>query len=149
MSKDPHHVLKSFLYGLIAFALIQAVPYGRTWTNPPVVREPVWDSPATRDLARRACFDCHSNETIWPWYARIAPISWLVRYDVDEGRSELNFSDWQSGDREGERPGKIEREISTGKMPPFQYVSTHPGARLAAVEKRRLIDGLKATAMHR
>ena len=60
------------------FLLIQLVPFGRDHTNPPVVQEPNWDSPATRELAQRACFDCHSNETVWPWYSNIAPVSWLV-----------------------------------------------------------------------
>ncbi|OGU13423.1 MAG: hypothetical protein A2076_17395 [Geobacteraceae bacterium GWC2_53_11] len=149
MSKASQYFLKSVMYGLIVCALIQVVPYGRTYTNPPIVREPSWDSPETRAIARRACFDCHSNETIWPWYSRIAPVSWLVRYDVDEGRKELNFSDWQNGAREGERPDKIGREISKGKMPPFQYFPTHPEARLSEAEKRRLIDGLNATALRR
>lgn len=141
--------MKSVLYVMITFALIQLVPYGRTYTNPPIIGEPPWDSAATRALAKRACFDCHSNETVWPWYSRIAPVSWLVRYDVDEGRSELNFSDWRNGAREGERPDKIGREINKGKMPPFQYLPTHPEARLTDAEKRRLLDGLNATAQRR
>ena len=61
------------------FALTQVVPYGRNHTNPAVVYEPDWDSPETRALAERACFDCHSNETTWPWYSTIAPISWLTQ----------------------------------------------------------------------
>ena len=65
---------------LILFAallLIQAVPYGRNHNNPPVNREPGWDSPNTRAITKRACFDCHSNETIWPWYTWIAPFPGL------------------------------------------------------------------------
>jgi hypothetical protein len=57
------------------FLLIQLVPYGRAHANPPVVKEPAWDSPTTRALAKRACFDCHSNETVWPWYTNVAPVS--------------------------------------------------------------------------
>ena len=72
-----------------AIQLFPALP-----DNPPVVREPVWDSPETRALAVQACYDCHSNETQWPWYARIAPISWVLAYDVIEGREALNFSEW-------------------------------------------------------
>jgi hypothetical protein len=78
-----------------ALLLIQLVPYGRDHDNPPVQSEPPWDSPDTRALARQACFDCHSNETEWPAYANIAPVSWLVQRDVDEGRAVLNFSEWQ------------------------------------------------------
>jgi hypothetical protein len=62
--------------------LIQLVPFGRDHTNPVVTAEPRWDSPVTRELADRACFDCHSNETEWPWYAGVAPVSWLVYRDV-------------------------------------------------------------------
>ena len=73
---------------------IQLVPYGREHANPPVTGEPTWDAPETRTLAKQACFDCHSNETEWPAYASIAPASWLVQRDVNEGRAVLNFSEW-------------------------------------------------------
>ncbi len=76
------------------FLLIQAVPYGRNHANSPNRTEPTWDSPTTRQLAVRACYDCHSNETIWPWYSNVAPVSWLVQRDVEEGRDEVNFSEW-------------------------------------------------------
>ena len=149
MSKTSKYFIQSMLAVIAVLVLIQAIPYGRTYTNPPVVREPTWDSPATRAIAKRACFDCHSNETIWPWYSRIAPVSWLVRYDVDEGRSELNFSEWQNGARKGERPDKISKEIGKGEMPPFVYLPTHPDARLSDADTRRLVDGLNATALRR
>ena len=127
---------------------IQTVPYGKTYTNPPVVKEPLWDSPATRALAKRACFDCHSNETVWPGgYAKIAPFSWLVQYDVDEGRKELNFSDWV-GTKEGEQAAKIIKHVNKGDMPPIQYTKMHPEARLSAVEKDALLKWLAATAGH-
>ena len=69
--------------GVIVFAAIQLVPFGHDHTNPPVVAEPAWDSPETRAFAVTACFDCHSNQTVWPWYSNIAPVSWLVQRDVD------------------------------------------------------------------
>jgi len=136
-------------YGLIVAVLIQIIPYGRSYTNPPVVHEPSWDSPATRALVKRACFNCHSNETVWPWYARVAPASWLVRYDVDEGRGKLNFSEWQNGARKAENPDKMSKEVSEGEMPPIQYRLAHPEARLSDAEKRQLLDGMKATALRR
>ena len=129
--------------------MIQIVPYGRNYTNPPIIREPSWDSLATRAIVKRACFDCHSNETTWPWYSRVAPVSWLVRYDVDEGRGELNFSDWQYGAREGERIDKIRKEITSGGMPPVTFRLVHPEARLSDVEIRQIIDGLSATSLRR
>lgn len=141
---------KLFKYALIAlsaaFILIQAVPYGRNHDNPPVVREPLWETQETRGLAKRACFDCHSNETVWPWYTWVAPVSWLVYRDVEEGRRELNFSAWQGGRREGEQPKEIREQIEKGEMPPAQYLLVHAEARLTGDEKRRLIEGLNATA---
>jgi len=127
------------------FLLIQLVPYGRNHTNPPIVREPNWDSPETRALAQRACFDCHSNETVWPWYSNIAPVSWLVYHDTEEGREYLNFSEWGS-DREGEEGEEMAEQIEEGEMPMPIYLPTHPEARLTSAEKTALINGLLATA---
>ena len=127
------------------FLLIQLVPYGRNHTNPPVVREPNWDSPETRALAQRACFDCHSNETVWPWYSNVAPVSWLVYHDTEEGREYLNFSEWGS-DREGEEGEEMVEQIKKGDMPLPIYLPAHPEARLTPAEKSTLITGLLATA---
>jgi len=92
--------------------LIQLIPFGRQHTNPPVVREPAWDSPQTRALAKRACFNCHSNETTWPWYSSVAPVSWLTQRDVNGGRSHLNFSEWNKVQRHaGHAAEEISREI--------------------------------------
>jgi hypothetical protein len=139
-------VTKAFIGSIALCIAIQFVPYGRNHANPPVVREPAWDSPATRDLAKKACFDCHSNETVWPWYSKIAPISWLVAHDVYEGRKELNFSDWRDGAREGENPRKIQKEINSGEMPPLQYRLAHPEAQLDPAARKRLSNGLEASA---
>jgi mono/diheme cytochrome c family protein len=128
--------------GLIAlFALAQAVPYGRSHTNPPVQAEPRWDSPQTRALAKRACFDCHSNQTVWPWYSNVAPISWLVQRDVDEGRSTLNFSEWN---RPQEADDVVEA-IAGGSMPPWYYKVQHSNARLSSAERPALVNGMAAT----
>lgn len=124
------------------FLLIQIVPYGRAHDNPPVVSEPNWDSPQTRELAQRACFDCHSNETVWPWYSNIAPVSWLVQHDVDEGRQYLNFSDWARA-REVDELGVV---VSEGEMPPSTFLIMHGEARLTDAERAALVDGLRATA---
>ena len=121
--------------------LIQLVPYGRDHDNPPVVAEPAWDSPQTRELAVRACYDCHSNETEWPWYSNVAPVSWLVQRDVDEGREELDFSEWNLS-QEGDESAETVRE---GSMPPSQYLLTHPEARLTDAELAALEAGLVGT----
>ena len=139
-------IVKSVLAILVAGIAIQLIPYGRNHANPPVVREPAWNSPATRDLAKKACFDCHSNETTWPWYSKIAPLSWLVYWDVVEGRKELNLSDWRDGSRKSEQAGEIVKEVLEGEMPPLQYYIAHPEAKLDDQAKKQLVDGLSATA---
>jgi hypothetical protein len=131
------------------FALIQLVPTGVSYTNPPVVSEPRWDSPQTRALAQRACFDCHSNETQWPLYSRIAPISWLVAHDVSDGRARLNFSTWgqpsQGGRRRAPDAQELVRAVQDGSMPPAIYLPPHPEANLTPREKQQLIQGFLAT----
>ena len=121
---------------------IQAVPYGRQHTNPPILAEPNWDAPQTRALTARACFDCQSNETVWPWYSNVAPISWLVQRDVDEGRRALNFSEWNRAQKEAREPAKtvLERE-----MPPWTYTIRSSEARLSPTDKDALARGLAAT----
>ena len=123
--------------------LIQLVPYGRQHDNPPVIREPNWSSPQAREVAQAACFDCHSNETVWPWYSNVAPMSWLIQHDVDEGREYLNFSEWGSN-REGEESEELHEVIQEGEMPPVQYLLLHGEARLTETEKDQLINGLIA-----
>jgi hypothetical protein len=127
---------------VVAGAAIQAVPYGRAHINPPVRIEPAWNSEATRALAIRACFDCHSNQTVWPWYSNIAPISWLVQRDVDEGRQALNFSEWNRPQKEARESAKT---IRKGEMPPWLYAIPGSSARLSPAEKDALIAGLTAT----
>jgi hypothetical protein len=125
------------------FVLIQAVPYGRSHSNPPVLAEPKWDSPATRALAVRACYDCHSNQTKWRWYSNIAPVSWLVQRDVDGGRSQFNFSEWNK--LQDVSIGDIVDSIHGGSMPPWFYTLVHSNASLTSAEQDALIKGLQAT----
>lgn len=124
------------LTGLIA---MQLVPYGRNHVNPPTVSEPIWDSATTRVLAKQACFDCHSNETKWPAYARVAPVSWLIQHDVVEGRAVLNFSEWQ---RPQEKSTDAAEELLEGEMPPAMYRLMHAHARLNDAERDHLARGL-------
>ena len=130
---------------LAAFAAIQLVPYGGDRVNPPVTAEPAWDSPATRALARQACFDCHSNETEWPAYSRIAPVSWLIQRDVSAGRAALNFSEWQ---RPQEEAGEAAEEVLEKEMPPALYQLMHAHARLSDDDRAALARGLATTIGH-
>ncbi|MEZ6007977.1 MAG: heme-binding domain-containing protein [Planctomycetota bacterium] len=126
--------------GLVLLGLIQLVPYGREHTNPTVRKEPAWSSPRVRELAKRACFDCHSNETAWPWYAHVAPMSWLVQHDVDDGRKHLNFSEFDAPQRHAD---DCAEQVEEGSMPPWFYLPTHPQARLRDAEKQELIAGFR------
>ena len=110
--------------------------------NPPVVMEPMWDSTETRTLVRRACFDCHSNETAWPGYTRVAPVSWLVQRDVEAGRDALNFSQWNRPQAEAARAADA---VHHGQMPVRVYALMHAHARLTAAERAALVRGLRRT----
>ncbi|HVV44615.1 MAG TPA: heme-binding domain-containing protein [Bryobacteraceae bacterium] len=140
-SEEFLRLLGKITIGLILTgALMQLVPFGREHANPAVVQEPAWDSPRTRALAKRACFNCHSNETDWPWYSNIAPVSWLTQRDVDQGRSHLNFSEWNDPLGQADDAGG---EIASGNMPPSFYLPLHPEANLTDEEKKALVRGLQ------
>ncbi len=132
----------AIIVGLFVLLQLFSIPVLAKQTNPPVVREPNWDSPQTRELAQRACFDCHSNETRWPLYSRIAPVSWSITDHVVEGREAINFSTW---DTAAEEADEMVEQIREGKMPLKSYLNMHPEARLTSQEKELLIAGLQAT----
>lgn len=117
---------------------MQFVPVART--NPPVEFAVEWDSPRSREIFYRACADCHSHETRWPWYSGVAPVSWLVANHVREGRREMNISVPDEVDA-----GEAVKEIRKDEMPPADYRLIHPEARLTEAEKKELISGLKKT----
>ena len=111
-------------------ALANLVPVSRS--NPPVEQE-VDAPPDARAVLERSCFDCHSNRTRWPWYAWVAPASWLLAHDVNEARGHMNFSTWNRYDAK-ERADHLEEiaeVVEEGEMPPWFYLPLHPKARLS------------------
>lgn len=131
------------LAAIAAFALIQLVPYGRAHANPPVRSQPRWDSARTQQLFARACGACHSNLTTWPWYSNVAPVSWLVQHDVEDGRARLNASEWN---QQPQPPaGEVSEVVRSGEMPPLQFTLIHKEARLSSAEKAALAAGLQRT----
>jgi len=130
------------VYVAVLFGVLQLVPYGRTHSNPPTTREPAWDSSRTRELAVRACFNCHSNETTWPTYASVAPFSWVVQHDVEAAREIVNFSEWNVSYPLADYCGSSTRD---GNMPPVKYRMAHPEADLTKEEMMELADGLDRT----
>jgi hypothetical protein len=135
--------MRAILGGVGIFAVLflivaQFVKINRT--NPPV--ESDVQAPANvKSALRTACYDCHSNETTWPWYSHVAPVSWLLAYDVSEGREELNFSTWQRYDAATQLK-KLKETIETineGEMPPWYYSIIHPDARLSEDARRAIV----------
>lgn len=137
-------VAHSAIAVVATFALIQAVPYGRAHANPTGSGEPAWSSPRTRELMVAACFDCHSNNTEWPWYSNVAPFSWAVQNHVDEAREKVNYSDFASNPAKADDTIEVLQE---GSMPPGYYTALgrHPQAKLTDAEVQELIAGLQAT----
>jgi cytochrome c551/c552 len=122
---------------LAAFAIAQLIPVARD--NPPVESEvPV--TPEARAVLVRACFDCHSNQTVWPWYSKVAPGSWLLAKDVREGRAELNYSSWSRYSAKKQRKLLREtlEEVKKGEMPLWIYLFGHPEARLSDADREAL-----------
>lgn len=119
---------------VILLVVIQVIPVERT--NPPVESEIVAPA-AVRAVLRRACYDCHSNETVWPWYSRVAPVSWLLASDVSEGREKMNFSAWSHlpAEKQVKLLRKCWSEIQEGEMPPWYFLPMHPEARLSAEDR--------------
>ncbi|MBA3008351.1 MAG: heme-binding domain-containing protein [Proteobacteria bacterium] len=137
---------KILIISLILLIAIQLVPYGKDHVNPQVIAEPQWDSPETRALFMRACGDCHSYETKWPWYSNVAPASWLVTSDVNEAQQHFNVSAWKY--QEKNKGDEAAYELREGKMPPLRYLAAHTEARLGEQEKAALLKGLSSTFGH-
>jgi hypothetical protein len=118
----------------LLFATIQVVTYDRT--NPKVTAD-INVATDVKAVLKRGCYDCHSNETAWPWYTHVAPISWLVHRDVTQGRTALNFSEWESlpADRQAKLRKESGEEIAEGEMPPALYAPLHPHALLTPADK--------------
>jgi hypothetical protein len=113
-------------------------------TNPPVILDlAATQAPPAAVLAslHAACYDCHSYETKWPLYARIAPSSWLVVGDVNEGREHLNFSDWPTdADGVAKKLDRINEVLEYKEMPPTKYTLLHPEARLTEAQRQAILD---------
>lgn len=124
---------------VIAFVAIQFIPM--SFSNPRVTGE-IAVSSEIANVLRTSCYDCHSNETVWPWYTRLAPASWLISRDVKKGRDELNFSEWRdySDRRKDHKLEEVEEMVSEGEMPLWFYLPLHRDARLSDEEKQALID---------
>lgn len=123
---------------LVLFVAMQLVPVEQS--NPPASYDVAWDSAETEMLMRAACYDCHSHETVWPWYSRIAPASWLIAHDVSEGRQHMNLSTGYEVEAQ-----ELIEEIERGSMPLPIYLPLHPEARLTDAQRAQLIVGIETS----
>jgi hypothetical protein len=119
---------------LLVLVVIQFVDVNRT--NPPVTGD--INAPLqVKEILKKSCYDCHSNETKWPWYSYVAPVSWLVANDVEQGRKHLNFSEWgkYSSRKKEESKKEIWEEVRDDKMPMGIYTVMYPASKLDITQK--------------
>jgi Haem-binding domain len=132
-------VVKKLAWALTLMAsgfLLAAQFVPATRTNPPSLGA-LSAPPEIAATLKRACYDCHSNETRWPWYSYVAPLSWFIIHHVMLGRKEVDFSEWGSY-YPATRHRKLEwigRALHEEKMPPWSYRLMHPGARLSETDR--------------
>jgi heme-binding protein len=129
-------IRRLFLIAVMVFVVIQLAPAGRT--NPPVtpsqtIERTLSVPPPVQAILERSCKDCHSNKTTWPWYAYVAPASWLLVMDVNHAREEMNFSEWGVEDVDAQRDSLLEicRKVKSGAMPLRSYTLLHRAATLS------------------
>jgi len=124
---------------LVFVGLVVAQVFRIDRTNPPVQQD-VAAPPEVDLILHRACYDCHSNETVWPGYSHVAPVSWLLARDVREGRRELNFSSWNTYDakKKAKKLKETADEVAEGEMPPWYYVVAHRDAMLSPADTERV-----------
>lgn len=128
---------------VLTLLLLQLWPTNTT--NPPVVSTPAWDDVYTAQLAERACYDCHSHETEWPWYTKVIPAYFLMAHDVQRGRQTLNFSKWEESCCTEAQITGMAVTVTKNHMPLPYYLVLHPEARLSPVEQGHLVYGLIKT----
>lgn len=137
----------AFLGLMLVFAGLQFVQPAHT--NPPVKTDFVatLNPPAKiADMFHAACYDCHSNQTRWPWYSHVAPMSWQILQDVNDGRDALNLSEWPADNPKSEwkRMEDMSELVGDSEMPIKKYTLIHADARLTADQRKELTDWLDA-----
>lgn len=150
MATKKRKIGKKILIGLLAVFLIMQF-FRIDKTNPAVVAELDFleihkPSVEIKALIKSACYDCHSNQTVYPWYSNVAPVSWFLEHHIEEGREHLNFSEWGNY-AEGKRNHKLDEcaeEVEEGEMPLASYTWTHGDAKLSAEQKETLEDWFKS-----
>lgn len=128
---------------IIALGLVIAQFFGPARTNPAADPSQAIESklqvpPEVAAILDRSCYDCHSNKTRWPWYSHVAPVSWFVIDHVNEGRENLNFSEWSQYDKPDGLMRQICREVRSGSMPLSSYTPLHPGSEVSTEDRQKI-----------
>lgn len=125
---------KFYIFLVVVLVGIQFIPLEQS--SPPVQYDLV-ASNDVKNILRKGCYDCHSNETNWAWYTKVAPLSWLTTGDVNKARKNLNFSDWglMRSSEQVKMKEEIWEEVREESMPPWQYRIMHPSTKLSIEEK--------------
>lgn len=133
----------------IILVLIQFIPVKRDNPKSDPTLEIILET-ETKIIIEKACYDCHSNKTNWPWYSYVAPLSFIVANHVKEARHELNFSLWQtySKKRKSKKLSELVEEVEEGEMPLFPYPLIHPRAKLSKQEIDILISWAKNDSLY-
>ena len=129
------------LIGIAVFlAVVFAIQFVPVKQENPATRAGFEVPVRVKEILQRSCYDCHSNQTRWPWYSRVAPVSWIVAWDVSEAREEMNFSEWErlGPERQVEMMAEIWEEVEEGEMPLWYYLPAHPDARLSSGDREIL-----------
>jgi hypothetical protein len=129
------------LIGIVVFlAVVFAIQFVPVKQENPATRAGFEAPVRVKEILQRSCYDCHSNQTRWPWYSRVAPVSWIVAWDVSEAREEMNFSEWGrlGPERQVEMMAEIWEEVEEGEMPLWYYLPAHPDARLSSGDREIL-----------
>lgn len=129
---------------LVLFAAAQLIRPNRT--NPPVLAGHAVQAPLG-PIVDRACGDCHSNATVWPWYSEVAPVSWVMVYGVKKGRQVVNFSEWTSypADQQRQLLAASCAAVSATRMPGSAWIALHPEARLSSQDIETICAGARQT----
>jgi cytochrome c551/c552 len=142
-------VFSCITLSIVGFTCAQFLPVARVNAKADNAVVMQWDSPETMIVAQHACFDCHTNQTKWPWYSYVAPASWLTIDHVEGGRNEINF------DALNEMPTRraantfkhFAEQMNGGLMPPADYMLMHPESRLTEAEREKLLKGLQQSTL--
>jgi hypothetical protein len=125
---------KFYIFLVVVLVGIQFIPLEQS--SPPVLYDLIAPTDV-KNILRKGCYDCHSNETNWAWYTKVAPLSWLTTGDVNKARKKLNFSDWglMRASEQAKMKEEIWEEVREESMPPWQYRIMHPSTKLSIEEK--------------